>query len=123
MAAKKGDAKFYPLLGAVNQYPDAYYYASQPCCCRHNLAYGAASGENVVHDKDSLAGVDGEAPPKSPLLGSLLFGKYPPHPQLPGYFKSEDDTTSGWSGYNLNPLLAEVVGNHLAELLGIVGEL
>ncbi|GAH92827.1 unnamed protein product, partial [marine sediment metagenome] len=63
MTAKKGNPKFYPLLGAVNQYPDAYYYAPLPCRCCHNFAYGTAGGENIIHDKDSLAGVDVEAPP------------------------------------------------------------
>jgi hypothetical protein len=123
VAAKNGDAKFYFLLGAVNQYPYADYYATLPGHCCHNLAYGVAGGEDIVNNKGSLDGVDSEAPPKSPFLSSFLLSKYASYPQLSGYFKSQDNTTSGWSGYNLNFLLPEVVGNHLAELLGIVWEL
>jgi hypothetical protein len=79
VTAKKRDVKFYLLFRAVNQYPDAYYCASMPFHCRHNLVYGAAGGENVVHDEDSLAGVDAEAPPESPLFFAFLFSKYSPH--------------------------------------------
>ncbi|GAI21556.1 unnamed protein product [marine sediment metagenome] len=54
MATKKGDAKFYPLLRAVNQYSYADYYASLLGYCCHNFAYRATRGKDVINDEGSL---------------------------------------------------------------------
>ncbi len=79
MAAKEGDAEIHLLLGAVNQYPDADDYATLLGRRRHNFAYGAAGSEKIIHDKDSLAGVNAKSPLKSSPLGALLLGEDAPY--------------------------------------------
>jgi hypothetical protein len=76
VAAEEGDAKIHLLLRAVNQYPDADYCAALLGRRRYNLADGTAGGEDIVHDEDSLAGVNAKSPPESSFFFSFLFGKY-----------------------------------------------
>lgn len=76
MATKEGDAEFYPLLGAVNQYPDADYYPLLLGYCFHSLTDGATGGEDIINNKDSLTWFNTKISSKGPFGGAGLFGKY-----------------------------------------------
>jgi hypothetical protein len=82
--------------------------------------YGFAGGKDIIDDKNSLPGADGEASPKSPLV-ALFFGKYAAYPKLSCYLKSKDNAPgSGTSDY-LDLLVLEVSRNQTTELFGVVG--
>jgi hypothetical protein len=123
VAEKKRNPEVKLLLGAVNQYPYAYYLATLLGYCRHNLANGAARGKDIIYDEDSLTGVDAEASPEGPVFGVCLFGEYAAYPKLSGRLESQDNTTSSGPSHYLNPFFVVVSRYHMAKLLGIAREL
>ena len=64
------------MLGAVYQYADADYCAPLLIHCCHNLTDRAASGKNVIDNKNSLARVNAEASPEGPFCIPDLFCEY-----------------------------------------------
>lgn len=122
MAGKERHTEVQSLLGTVDQYADTDYCALELGYRSHNFSYGLAGGEHVIDNEDPFARANGKAASERPLL-SFPFRKYASYSQLPGYLKSQDNTTGRRSGNYLDSLLPEMGRDLAAELLCIFGEL
>ena len=122
MAAKKGKAKIYFLLGAVDQYAYTYYLAPRLVDGGYDIVYGATGSEDIIDNEDALTGVDFKTSSERPSRICLL-GENTADSKLSAYFESQNNSAGGRAGYYLDVLRMEVGCNHIAKLYCVVGKL
>src|SRR4030042_1544643 len=117
--AEKRDSEILLLLGTVNQNTDSNGNALKFFYSVEYFDDGATGSQYIVHNQDAFAMIDGKAASKNSGL-PLFLGEHSLHAHLSGNFKSQDNAACSRARNHLDIVFLEVLGNELAEPLGIM---